>query len=138
MKNRDFLNIFKKNPKKVFLMDAFGAIISLFSFLCILYPLETYFRIPVTTLFTLSIIAIFLFTFSFSCFKLIKQNWKTYLKIIIILNSLYILFSIGLVFYYLQQLTFLGVFYFIIEIAVILVVLYIEIITYLYQKKLGF
>lgn len=119
----------KGNPRKVFLLDAIGALASLFSFLCVLYPLESYFGVPTPTIFLLSVIAVVLFSYSFSCFKLIKQNWKPYLKIIILLNSLYILFSIGLIFYHFNELTFLGISYFVIEITVILIVLYIEIIT---------
>lgn len=136
MKTKKTFNNLLKNPKKVFLIDALGALISLFSFWCILYPLETYFGIPTSVLLVLSIIAIFLFLYSFSCYKLIKKHWKPYLKIIIILNSLYILFSIGLIFYHFKQLTFLGVSYFVIEITVIIVVLFVEITTFLYQNKL--
>lgn len=116
-------------------MDAFGALLSLFSFLFILIPLEVYFGIPSNLLYKLSAIAIFLFIYSFSCFKLIKQNWKPYLKIIIVLNSLYILFSLGLVFYHFKQLTTLGFIYFILEIIVIIIVLFLETSTFLHQKK---
>ena len=133
MKIKELINNLKKNPKKVFLMDAWGAIISLFSFWSILYPLEIYFGVPKTVLLKLSIIAICLFIYSFASFKLIKQNHKPFLKIIILLNSLYILFSIGLIFYYFKQLSFLGISYFVIEIAVILGVLFVEVKVYKYK-----
>lgn len=135
MRITTFLNRLTKNPKRVFLMDAFGALLSLFTFLFILIPFQEYFGMPSDILYKLSIIAIFLFLYSFSCFKLIKQHWKPFLKIIIILNTLYIFFSFGLIFYHFKQLTFLGIAYFILEIIVIIIVLFIETNTYLYQKK---
>lgn len=125
-----FLNSLYKNPKKVFLIDASGALISLFSFWCIVYPLENYFTISSSVLLLLSVIAFTLFLYSFSCYMWIKQNWKPYLKTIIILNSLYILFSIGLIFYHFKKGSLFGIAYFILEIVVILAVLFVEIKVY--------
>lgn len=135
-KLNQMLHKLQKNPKKVFLIDALGAFISLFSFLCILTPLQVYFGMPTAVLFVLSICAIVLFIYSFSCYKWIQLNWKPYLKIIIIFNSLYTAFSIGLIFYHFNQLTFLGLSYFCIEIAIIFMLIYLEIKTFVHQKEM--
>jgi hypothetical protein len=132
---KQILNKLKRNPKKVFLIDALGALLSFFSFIFVLNPLETYFGLPTSTLIVLSVIALGLFFYSFNCFKLIKLNWTPYLKIIIILNSIYTMFSIGLIFFHFNELTFLGVSYFVIEIVVIMLILIVEQKTYSYQKK---
>jgi hypothetical protein len=132
---KQILNKLKRNPKKVFLIDALGALLSFFSFIFVLNPLETYFGLPTSTLIVLSVIALGLFFYSFNCFKLIKLNWIPYLKIIIILNSIYTMFSIGLIFFHFNELTFLGVSYFVIEIVVIMLILIVEQKTYSYQKK---
>jgi hypothetical protein len=130
------LHKLQKNPKKVFLIDALGAFISLFSFLCILTPLQVYFGTPTAVLSVLSICAIVLFVYSFSCYKWIQLHWKPYLKIIIIINSLYTAFSIGLIFYHFNQLTFLGFSYFCIEIGIIFMLIYLEIRTFFHQKEM--
>jgi hypothetical protein len=133
---KQILNKLKNNPKKIFLLDALGAFLtaSLLSF--ILAPKEDVFGMPSKTVYILSIIALCFFIYSFSCYKFIKTNWKPFLKLIIKLNSTYIIISVGLLFKHFNQLTFLGFTYFILEIIVIFIIVYLEIETYKEQKRI--
>ncbi len=113
-------------PKLMFLVDALGALISFLSLLLILVPLERHFGIPVNLLYYLGAIAVCLFIYSFSCHKLIKTNWKPYLKIIISLNAAYSLLSIGLILVHYQTLRPLAFAYLVLELAVIACMIALE------------
>lgn len=113
-------------PKLMFLVDALGALISSLSLLLVLVPLEYYFGIPVNVLYYLGAIAVCLFIYSFSCYKLIKTRWKPYLKIIIILNTIYSLLSIGLILAHYHTVKPLGFAYLVLELAVIACVIALE------------
>lgn len=135
---KEVLITLRKSPKKVFVLDASGALLSAFIFLFILIPFQEYFGMPSKSLLILGLIAFVLFFYSYSCYKSIEVNFKPYIKLLIILNSLYVLFSISLVVYHFNQLTIFGVFYFLIETVIISAFLYLETLIYLHLKNLKF
>lgn len=114
------------NPKRIFLYDAFGALLTAFSLVAILAQLEQYFGMPQETLFLLAGIAIGLFIYSLSCHRFIKSKWKPFLRILIICNAAYLLISLGMVIKHSETLTALGWLYFILEFIVIGVIIRIE------------
>ena len=115
MEQHNFLTELKTNPKRIFLIDAFGALLSAISLFGILAQWEHYFGMPKKTLFLLSGIAFCLFIYSMSCHRFIKSNWKPFLRILIVFNIVYLLISFGFIIKYSEKLTKLGWVYFILE-----------------------
>ncbi len=130
---QNFLNKLKTNSKRIFLIDSFGALLTAISLFGILAQLEQYFGMPRKILYLLSGIAFCLFIYSISCHKLIKSNWKPFLRILIICNIIYSLISFGLMIKYSEKLTELGWIYFILELIVIGIIIIVESKSYLNQ-----
>lgn len=114
------------NPKRIFLIDALGALLTTFLLFGVLAQFELYFGMPKHVLYLLASIAFCLFIFSLGSYKLIKVNWKPFLRILITFNSAYLMLSIGLIIKYSIVLTELGWIYFILEFIVIGILIYVE------------
>lgn len=125
-----FLETLITNPKRIFLIDAFGALVTSILLFGILAQLETYFGMPSNVLYMLAGIAFCLFVFSLSCFALIKDHWKRFLGILIICNGLYLFISLCLIVNHAEKLTQLGIGYFTIEFIIIGILIAIEYIIY--------
>ena len=115
------------NPKRLFLIDSFGAFLTAFFLFAILRTFDEYFGMPKLTLDFLSIIALAFSVYSFCCFFLVSNNWHPFLRTISIANILYCCLTLGLVIYYYPLLTILGVTYFLIEIIIVVVLVFFEI-----------
>lgn len=114
------------NPKRLFLLDGLGALTSAGLLFFLLAGFEDIFGMPKAVLHVLSLIAIFFAAYSFSCFLIVKKNWKVFLSLIAAVNIIYCFITLGYVIYDYPQLTTLGLLYFIGEIAVILALVYLE------------
>ena len=122
-----FFNKLILNPKRLFLIDGFGAFVTAFFMFAILRTFNEYFGMPKLTLDFLSIIALAFSVYSFCCFFLVSNNWHPFLRTISIANILYCCLTLGLVIYYYPLLTILGVTYFLIEIIIVVVLVFLEI-----------
>ena len=122
-----FFNKLTLSPKRLFLIDGFGALLTAFILFAILRSFNEYFGMPSNVLNLLSIIAFIFSAYSFGCFFLIKNNWHPFLRAIIIANLLYCILTFGLVIYNYPQLTLLAVTYFLLEIVVICILVFLEI-----------
>lgn len=114
------------NPKRFFLIDGAGAFITAVILFLILRPLDQYIGMPGNVLTMLSIIALTFCIYSLSCYFIVKKMWKPLLKAISIGNVVYCCFTLGLIVHYYPQLTILGLTYFLLEIAVICLLVYFE------------
>ena len=132
---QNFLNKLILNQKRIFLIDAFGALLTAFLLFGILAQYEHYFGMPSTVLYALSGTAFGLFIYSISCYRFIKSNWKPFLGILIVCNIIYSFVSLGLLIQHAEQLTDLGWIYFILEIIVIGVIISLEYKAYLSQDR---
>ena len=132
-RKQNLLNRLKTNPKRIFLIDAFGALLTTILLFGILAQLEQYFGMPKNILYLLSGIALCLFIYSISCHLLIKSNWKPFLRILIICNLLYSLVSLVIIIKHSEKLTELGWTYFILELIVIGIIVIVEYKSYLNQ-----
>ncbi len=128
---QNFMNELKTNPKRIFLIDAFGALLTAISLFGILAQLEQHFGMPKKALYLLSGIAFCLFIYSMSCNRFIKLNWKPFLRILIISNIIYSLISLGLIIKYSKKLTEPGWIYFILELIIIGIIVIVEYKSYL-------
>jgi len=119
-------NQFVKKPKTLFLMDSIGAFLTALILFAVLRNFNHYFGMPKTILTLLLAIAVCLCMYSAACFLLLKEKWPLYIRIISFANLLYCVLTVILLFIYYEQLTALGLIYFLGETAIILLLVYIE------------
>ncbi len=125
-------------PKKLFLIDSLGALVTAFFLFIVLKDFNEYFGMPITILNYLSSIAACLCIYSITCFVIIKKNWIPFIRIISTANLLYCILTISLIIFYHHQLTIFGIAYFLGEIAIILGLVYIELNVATSIKKSNF
>jgi hypothetical protein len=114
-------------PKKLFLLDGLGAVSSAFIIGVIFIPFNEYIGLPKKVLLLLGIIPFCYAVYSLTCYLLKPKKWKFYLKIIAFLNFLYCVFILILILIFFDEITFLGMFYFIVEGIIISILIYFEI-----------
>ncbi|MGE8722392.1 hypothetical protein ACO2KH_13740 [Leptospira terpstrae] len=119
----------KFQPYTIFLLDAFGASISLLLLFGVVIPLQPYFGMPIEVLYKLGIFAGILFFYSNTCFIQKPIHRKPFLLGVILGNLTYC----GVSMYFLIEnwnvLQTLGAFYFIWEKIVILVIVAYELVV---------
>ena len=124
---RDRIQQFIAKPKNIFLIDGFGALLTALLLFFVLRSFNTFFGLSKSTFEYLSLLALVFSVYSFSCFFLIASIWKPYLKIICSANILYCLLTFGIVLYYYQNISAFGIAYFLGEITVIFMIVFLEI-----------
>ncbi|MCB9038886.1 MAG: hypothetical protein H6557_19915 [Lewinellaceae bacterium] len=107
------------SPRKLFLIDGLGALLSAFLLGVVLVQWEHIFGMPPRVLYPLAAIAGAFAVYSLSCHWFPTQNHGPFLKGIAIANLLYCCLTLGLVVYWYPQLTALGVIYFLVEIGIV-------------------
>ena len=110
----------------LFLIDSLGAMLTAFFLFIVLRNFNEYFGMPQTILIYLSVIAAIFCIFSTACFFFLKDNWIPFIRAIGIANFLYCILTVGLLIIYFPILTIIGITYFLVEIAIICVLVYIE------------
>lgn len=126
MKIKQILENIDLDPKMLFLIDGFGAILSAFLIGVLLVKFENYIGIPSSTLYFLATLPILFAAYDLYCFR--KQNEKLgrYLKGIAIINLLYCFLSIGFAFYHSRTITNLGWTYIMVEILIVVTLAILE------------
>lgn len=119
------------HPKKLFILDGLGALLSAFLLGIVLVKLEPYFGMPSKELYFLASIAVIFMIYDYICYWKVQENWRPFLKAIAIANLIYCCISIVIVCYSYNQLTHLGLVYFLLEIIIILIIVTIELKTVL-------
>ena len=117
---------FRKQPRQLFLVDAWGAVLSAFLLGIVLVRLQAFFGMPQTVLYGLSLVACTFATYSFVCYWCRPQHWRFYLSIIATANLMYCCVTVGLVLYLHQALTIWDHLYFIGELPILASLIYIE------------
>lgn len=115
------------SAKKLLLLDGLGAFASAILLSQVLARFDSLFGMPREILYFLSGIAICFAVFSLTSHVYVKSNFKRSLSIIFIANMLYCLATCILIGIYFDQLTWLGIAYFIGEITLVSVLIYAEI-----------
>lgn len=111
--------------RKIFLVDAIGAIVSVLSLL-IPYTFEEWFGMPKSAVRMFIFIAIICSIYSTTIFLAKVKNWKPNLTLIALFNMSYCMFTVYHVFKNMNTITALGLVYFIGEILIILTLSIIE------------
>lgn len=117
---------FAANPRRLFLLDAIGAFITAGLLGLVLPNLHPYVGMPVTVLYGLAALACGFGIYSICCSLMLKAGFGPYLLLIALANSAYCCLTLGLICYYYKVLTVLGISYFLLEIAIIIVLILIE------------
>jgi len=117
------------NPKKLFLIDGIGAILSSFLLGVVLVKFEAIFGIPSSALYFLATIPIFFAIYDFYCLQKRHQKTGIFLKVIAVLNLIYCCISLTLAFYHFGTITDLGWIYVCIEIIIVSLLALIELKT---------
>lgn len=108
------------DPKKLFLIDGFGALLSAFLLGFVLVRFESIFGMPAEALYILAALPCIFAVYDFSCYFLVKRNGPLFLRLIAIANLLYCCISIGFVLHHQSALTTLGWVYFLLELIIVI------------------
>jgi hypothetical protein len=108
------------STKNIFLIDGVGALTTAILLSQVLTHFESFFGIPTKTLWILATIAFFFSLYSFICQYFFRRLFRILLKGIIILNLTYCLLTTVLILFSLENMTFVGISYFVGEIIIIL------------------
>lgn len=108
--------------RRLFLIDALGALTTAFMLGLVLTHFQVYFGMPRNVLQLLALVAVAFFVYSFACYLRLPEKWRVFLWGIAVANLLYCVLTLSLVVYWYGQLTPLGILYFAGE-ALIIVVL---------------
>ena len=114
-------------PRQLFLIDGLGALLSAFMLGIVLVQLESYFGMPRPLLYRFAGIALVFSSYSLICYWRLKQRWNVYLFLIAFANLSYCCLTGVYLLLLWDQLTILGLFYFIIEILIVVLLAGIEI-----------
>lgn len=123
------LKSFTLNPKKLFLIDGLGAVLSAFLLSVVLVNFESIIGIPTSSLYLLAIFPIIFTFYDFYCYQKTHHKLKPFLKGIAMANLLYSCFSIGLAFYHSKTVTNLGWTYILVEVLIIIILSIFELIV---------
>lgn len=123
---KNTIDYFSRNPKTLFLIDGLGAALTTFSLFFVLRPYHNYFGMPINILTSLSIIGLIYCAYSMSCYFLLKTFWSSSLRIIGVSNLLYAISTMLLLYSYYNDLTRIGLSYFLAEILIIVLLVYVE------------
>lgn len=123
---KNFVNQLKEKQNKLFLIDSLGAFLTSFLLYVVLRNVNEYIGIPKTILTYLALIAFFFCIYSAACFFFLKQHKTLFIWGIGIANLLYCILIIGVLIVNYPFVTTIGFSYFLIEIAIICVLVSIE------------
>jgi len=111
---------------RVFFIDALGAVLSAAMLGIVLPRFTPVFGMPVYVLYPLAAAAACFAFYSLACQLLKPNRWQIFLRIVASLNLAYCLISMTLMYFFWGSLTVWGVFYFLLEKIVVLLLAYGE------------
>ena len=123
-----------QHPKTVFLIDGLGAVLSATLLGLVLAPLHSDIGMPKETLILLSSIAFVFALYSLSCYAFAGKQAQRLLFPIIMANSGYSVFTLVSLYRYHQQLSDLGLTYFVGELAILFILVFVEYKTWQQQN----
>ena len=126
---RQVVNWGISDPKRIFLIDGIGAICSAFFLGVVLVRLENLFGIPQHTLYLLASLPCLFTLYDLICFFRVKIKYALFIKGIALANILYCLLSVGFAIYHREVITQYGWIYISIEILLICVLVYFELLV---------
>ncbi|MFT4666242.1 MAG: hypothetical protein ACI9RM_000898 [Ulvibacter sp.] len=117
---------FSSKPRRLFLIDGLGAILSAFLLGVVLVQLEYLFGVPRSTLYFLAFLPCLFALYDLYCYQRVNENLSFHLKVIACFNILYCGISIGLACFHYQKITYLVWVYFVIEVIIVIAIAKLE------------
>ena len=117
---------FSLEPRRLFLIDGLGALLSAFLLGIVLVQFESAFGMPRKTLYFLAFLPCLFAIYDFICYFRFTDDWKPFLKGIAFANLGYCGISIVMLGFHFSELTILGLVYFLVEIFVVAVLAMVE------------
>lgn len=114
------------HPKRIFLLDGIGALLSAFMLGIVLVNMEEVFGIPVNMLYLLAALPVLFAIFDFLTFYKSPKDITKYLKAIAIANFAYCVTSLVLAITHRAELKTLGWIYLAVEMLIVLILAYFE------------
>lgn len=105
--------------KKLFLIDAIGALVTTLLLSQLLARMEHVFGMPKEIVIILAAMAACFSAYSFSCYWMVGAKGKPFLIGIAVANALYCVLTLGLIIYLFHSLPWIGIAYFGVEIVVV-------------------
>lgn len=124
-----------EHPRKLFLVDSMGALLTTAQLFFVLRPFHLYFGMDEGMLTQLSVFTTCFFIYSMVCFLFLKRRWAPFIKAIAIANLFYCILTMCILVMYFKELTLIGVTYIFIEAMVICTLVYVEFKTAVNLKK---
>jgi len=115
-----------KSIKSLFLLDAIGATVSTVFLGFVLVIFNEYIGIPISTLYLLAGIAAAFMLYSWSCYFMPRWQTSRSIKVIGAFNLSYSFLTLGLVIFHFNELTLLGISYFVGEMIILWILVFIE------------
>lgn len=109
------------NRKKLFFIDGLGALLSAFILGLVFTRYQSLIGMPIEKLHFLAGLACVFMLYDIWCYFKKPNNSRNYLRAIAIANFIYAIISIGLVIQFYDQLTLIGLSYFILEITILFI-----------------
>ncbi len=129
MESADYKKSFQLTPRKLFLFDGVGALVSAFLLGVVLVRLEYLIGIPTNTLYTLAAFPILFALFDLVCMRRKPTEQVRLLRVIAFANLSYCVLSLVLAFYHKDTVTSLGWTYVVVEVAIVSALAFIELKT---------
>lgn len=120
---------FAQEPRKLFLLDGFGAIISALFLGVVLYQFEEFFGMPRPALVPLAGAAVGFAVFSLTCAALRPSNWRVFARLIASFNFVYAVVTFVILIQGNHPLTPFGIVYFVNELIILAAVITLELKT---------
>lgn len=117
------------DPKRLFLLDGIGALITATLLIALLSNFESTFGVPPTVLYTLAGIAIVFGIYSLTCYLKLRDHWQPFLRAIAMGNLSYCILTVFLLVVFAPEITIFGVAYFVAEILIVSSLAAYELIT---------
>ena len=127
----------QSNPKKLFLIDGAGALLSAFLLGVVLVRFESIFGIPSSTLYFLAALPVLFAAYDLYAYRTKNAKFAQLLKGIALINVMYCCLSIGFACYHTETITLFGWAYIIGEVLIVisLAILELRIAKRLISKK---
>lgn len=120
------MNLMTIHPKRLFLIDGCGALLSALLLGVVLVQFEEIIGMPRNILYILAALAGAFAIYSFSCSFLLAENWRPFMRGIAVINLSYCCLTAVLLFVFHHDLTALGMTYFVLEIMIVVALATIE------------
>lgn len=120
-------SLVRPGVERVFLIDGLGGVLTATMLGLVLPAFHEHIGLPVDTLRLLGLAGLGYAAYSLSCFRFLRGNHAPYLRFVVLANLLYCIVTAAILTAHRQDLTTLGLAYFVAEILVILAVVGLEI-----------